>query len=583
MCVASSLQSMAWLASAIYVLVVSAWGSADDGSIMIFRHGSHQSKTSRGVAFFPLLLTLVLPACGGGASESGPGPGSSTGSAGTPVADTGVSLAVSLEGAGTVTAEPGTIECADTGGVCSNTYTRGATVLLTAAPAADYEFIGWSGAGSSCTTATTCSTTLTSAQNVKANFGRKSHTLAISLNGSGSVSSSPAGIACGADCSETFAGGTSVTLTASAANGYVFTGWSGSQIACPGSGTCSVTLNRDHAVVATFSPVGTASYALQVSRSGSGTVTSTPAGINCGTDCSESYASGTSVTLTAAPAAGYTFSGWNGGGCAGTGACTVSMTMARSVNASFSAVTYTLSVSRTGSGSVTSTPAGIACGSDCSEAYGSGASVALTATPASGYTFGGWGGACSGAGGCTVSMTAARNVTATFNAVPTYTLSVSRSGLGTVTSAPAGINCGTDCSETYASGTSVTLSASPASGYIFGGWSGACAGTGATCTVSMTAARSVAASFTASGPIVYQISWDPVVDSRVTGYRLYYSTAPLTGGTTPVSVNVGNVTTYAFNATNAGIPVGSMLYVAVTSVGDGVESAYSETVSTVVQ
>jgi hypothetical protein len=67
-----------------------------------------------------------------------------------------------------------------------------------------------------------------------------------------------------------------------------------------------------------------------------------------------------------------------------------------------------------------------------------------------------------------------------------------------VTSSPAGINCGSDCSESYSSGTSVTVSASPAGGSTFAGWSGACSGTG-TCNVSMTAARSVTATFNTTG------------------------------------------------------------------------------------
>src|SRR3990172_242802 len=79
------------------------------------------------------------------------------------------------------------------------------------------------------------------------------------------------------------------------------------------------------------------SYTLQVNKTGSGTVTSSPSGINCGSACSASYASGTSVTLTAAAGSGYTFSGWSGSGvsCPGTGSCTVSMTAARSVVVAF--------------------------------------------------------------------------------------------------------------------------------------------------------------------------------------------------------------------------------------------------------
>ncbi|MCW8965455.1 MAG: hypothetical protein OQK82_02025 [Candidatus Pacearchaeota archaeon] len=78
-----------------------------------------------------------------------------------------------------------------------------------------------------------------------------------------------------------------------------------------------------------------------------------------------------------------------------------------------------------------------------------------------------------------------------------YTLSVNKSGSGAITSSPSGINCGSDCSQTYNNGTSVTLYANPSSGYQFAGWSGACSGTGP-CTVSMNSNKSVTANFAAS-------------------------------------------------------------------------------------
>jgi hypothetical protein len=153
----------------------------------------------------------------------------------------------------------------------------------------------------------------------------------------------------------------------------------------------------------------------------------------------------------------------------------------------------------TGSGSVGSTPAGIACPGTCSAKYTSGTMVTLTATAASGSTFTGWSGACTGTGSCAVTMSAAKSVTATFNAV-TFQLSVTLAGTGsgTVSSTPAGINCPGTCSTNFNSGTSVMLNPTAASGSSFAGWSGACTGTGS-CSVTMSAAKSVTATFTLLG------------------------------------------------------------------------------------
>jgi subtilisin family serine protease len=148
---------------------------------------------------------------------------------------------------------------------------------------------------------------------------------------------------------------------------------------------------------------------------GTGTVTSSPAGINCGSACTHSFTSGTLVTLTATPAAGSAFAGWSGGGCSGTGTCQVTLNASTTVTANF-ALTHTLTVSTAGSGSgtVTSSPSGINCGTACSAAYAAGTSVTLTATPASNSKFAGWSGACSGTGTCTVTMSSDMSVTATF-------------------------------------------------------------------------------------------------------------------------------------------------------------------------
>jgi hypothetical protein len=97
-------------------------------------------------------------------------------------------------------------------------------------------------------------------------------------------------------------------------------------------------------------------YDLSVERtgSGSGTVTSSPAGIDCGVVCSGTYAAGSVVTLTAGPASESSFAGW-GGDCSGTGPCTLTMSAARSVDAEFEAVSDT---------TPTPTPAGVSTTTD---------------------------------------------------------------------------------------------------------------------------------------------------------------------------------------------------------------------------
>ena len=282
-------------------------------------------------------------------------------------------------------------------------------------------------------------------------------------------------------------------------------------------------------------PVGASAHglaqALAIDVTGPGTVTSSPAGINCrddaSSDCAEVYGDGTSVTLTATPDSGASFAGWGGFGCSGTSTtCTVLMDMARAITATFTSggggggSTFTLTVNATGNGAVTGT--GISCGngaSDCTETYSAGTSVTLTETPASGATFTGWGGPCSGTGTtCTVVMNSAQTVSATFTGGSNATLVVSVSGSGKVTG--TGIDCGngaTDCSETFALGASVTLTETPASGATFTGWGSSCTGTATTCVVQMTTSKAVTAQFSTS--IVTQATLTVTVtgSGRVTG------------------------------------------------------------------
>ena len=95
-------------------------------------------------------------------------------------------------------------------------------------------------------------------------------------------------------------------------------------------------------------------YTLTVTSAGTGTgtVTSSPTGINCGSTCSGTYNSGTSVTLTASPATSSTFTGWSGGGCTGTGTCSVTMNTAKTVTATFTLKSYTITASAGSGGTI---------------------------------------------------------------------------------------------------------------------------------------------------------------------------------------------------------------------------------------
>ncbi|MBL0170348.1 MAG: DUF1566 domain-containing protein [Gemmatimonadaceae bacterium] len=431
------------------------------------------------------IAVVLLSGCSGGGT-SDPVPTTRT-----------VTVTTNGSGSGTITSSPAGVSC---GATCSASLSTSVAVSLSATPAANSQFVSWSGA----CTGTTASCTVpagTTAVSAAARFDLSVYALTVALagTGTGSVTSAPAGVTCGTDCTEGYNAGTVVTLTAAPAGTSSFTGWSGG--GCTGTGTCVVTMNQLTNVTATFTLV-TNTLTVALAGTGSGTVTSTPAGITCGTDCNEAYTAGTVVTLTAASAGSSTFAGWSGGGCTGTGTCVVTMNAAATVTATFTLVSFTMTVNRTGTGSgtVTSSPAGINCGSDCTEPYTSGTVVTLTAASGVGSNFTGWsGGGCTGTGTCVVTMTAATTITSTFT-LQTNTMTVSLVGAGSVTSAPAGISCPADCTEPYAFGTVVTLTAAATDGSAFTGWSGSgCSGTGS-CVVTMNSASSVTATFSVVAP-----------------------------------------------------------------------------------
>ena len=261
------------------------------------------------------------------------------------------------------------IDCAISGATLANTCTaslsRGDVVTLTAAPTGGSSFLAWGDACVNSGSSATCTVTLSEALAVSASFAAPpppppppTYTVTIrkaaSGNGTGTVSGT--GISCSitassqtGDCSETFVQGTQLTLTAAATGGGSFAGWSGACAAAGTTATCALTVSQNTTVDASFAPPPPpppARYVVTVAAasSGTGTGTVTASGITCtisaasqSGDCTEEREEDTQFTLTAAATGGSTFAGWSGA-CSGTSAtCTITVSQATTVRASFTA------------------------------------------------------------------------------------------------------------------------------------------------------------------------------------------------------------------------------------------------------
>lgn len=285
---------------------------------------------------------------------------------------------------------------------------------------------------------------------------------------------------------------------------------------------------------------------------GAGTITSSPGGISCAPECSAQFAHGSSVTLTAAPQSGSRLDGWNG--CdeltgAGT-QCVVAMNSNRQVSVTFEPTSTPpqpkrLDVSRDGSGSGSVSGMGIICGEICTQNYDPGTEVTLTANPAQGSEVTDWSGCdavLSLGTQCRVTMSVDREVRATFEpeevAPPPpdpidRTLLVDRDGDGSGVVTGTGIDCGSDCSQIFEDGTSVTLTANPVSGSSLTSFSGCDQVSGNQCTVTMDADTQVVATF----------ALDPVapaaIQTKISGQTIKKRKAKFTfignGGTGPLS------------------------------------------------
>jgi hypothetical protein len=389
------------------------------------------------------------------------------------------------KGSGSVQSEPSGIDCNNTNDSCSYAFSAATDVTLTPTAADGSEFSSWSGA-SDCGDG---ELGMTSNISCTVYFQLLPATLAVTYEGNGTVNSSPNGIDCGDTCTNTFDGDTEVILTATPDDGWMLDSWTGD---CNSSGRVTIDSGKKcHAIFVEQSEdasqeteVSLTPPYLTVTKTGEGTITSEPAAIDCGEDCTQEYtAPGTQVTLIATPDNGWAFDQWQGD-CDDNGQITITE-QGNQCEAIFvqTTVPFVLNVAITGQGSVTSDPTGIDCGDTCRYDYQSGLSIALTATPDNAWEFEGWRGHCDETGKVVLDgefnfkQCRAVFVEASIVAeagLESKALALEITGNGTVTSQPTGIDCGNDCLEDYTNDTEVTLTPMPDIDWRFEGWAGDC-------------------------------------------------------------------------------------------------------------
>ncbi len=359
--------------------------------------------------------------------------------------------------------------------VGTHSYNSGDIVSILAEPNSGYRFVNWTGDVANPNSAST-TVTMNGNKTVRANFERIQYNLTVQAGTGGTTTPAPG--------TYTYFSGDIVSLTAVPSAGYNFVRWEG-DVVNPNSATTTVVMNASKTVRATFSPVGT--YPLTISISPTGGGTTVPA---AGTT---NYPAGTVVTVTATPAAGYTFVNWTGDASGTNTTITVTMNSAKSITANFTPTsipqrTLTMQVNQLAWGS-TDPAVG-------NHMYNQNTTVTIRALPAAGYRFVNWTGPVANptASTTTVYMDGDKTVTANFEPVPRYTLTIQTDpagGVGGTTSPPAG-------SIQYDENTLVTLQAFPNAGYRFDRWQGdVTSPTNPTTTILMTGNKTVIAFFVA--------------------------------------------------------------------------------------
>jgi len=421
-----------------------------------------------------------------------------------------VNLLITREGNGAVTSEPAGIDCDSDNEQCNATFDSGTEVTLTAIPEPGWTLSEWTGECSGKDESHEESMViLDQEQQCQAIFEPlPQFNLFVAKTGSGQVTSSLVSevtapvlnIDCGEQCQTTYQAGTEVMLTAIPDPGWQLESWRGH---CDETGHVIIAqeYTQCRAIFIQAPPNSDADNTtpstharLTIINPGNGTITSQPAGINCGATCEAEFAVNTAITLTALPDEGFALDAWQGD-CDALG--TVTLNANKQCEAIFLPINrtpFTLNVYKIGEGTITSEPIGINCGDSCIADYDGNQPVKLTAIPDNGWQFDSWRGHCDEQGyvallydydfrqcraiftQAPVSITPAEPVDSNAGSTPSThaRLTIINPGNGTITSQPAGINCGTTCEAEFAVNTAITLTAIPDEGFTLDSWQGDC-------------------------------------------------------------------------------------------------------------
>lgn len=331
---------------------------------------------------------------------------------------------ISGDGVGNVLSDPAGIHSP---GACVHGFEPGTPLVVTATPQNGYAFTRWTGGPCIGSSDPVCAFVVQQSLSLGVEFMTEQN-LGVLFDGigAGRVTSEPIGVDCTGNCFVRFATGTTVTLTATAAPGSVFAGWT--TVPQPGDcfgtqPTCTLAMTGARIARPRFDPLPPVLHRLDVflAGAGQGSVAGSPGAIACPGICSAEYSEDTVVQLQATAQAGSSFSHWSGA-CGGTSpACEIVMSAGRSAFAHFTStpVQHALDVTVTGAGSgrILSSPAGIDCPGDCANSYPQGQQVTLAPHANPGSVFNGWAGnpcAAVGAEACTLVMNQAYTVAALF-------------------------------------------------------------------------------------------------------------------------------------------------------------------------